>query len=74
MRIAFMYTEFLRLSTIKQCPQMLRSDHSELRNSQIKSIGGTRTALALAGDGALQDLSIKHFIVREREREREPSE
>ena len=27
---------FLRLSTIKKCPQMLRSDHRELRNSKVK--------------------------------------
>ena len=27
---------FLRLSTIKKCPQMLRSDHRGLRNSKVK--------------------------------------
>ena len=27
---------FLRLSTIKKCPQMLRSNHRELRNSKVK--------------------------------------
>ena len=27
---------FLRLSTIIKCPQMLRSDHRELRNSEVK--------------------------------------
>ena len=28
--------EFLRLSTIKNCPHMLKSDHRELRNSKVK--------------------------------------
>ena len=27
---------FLRLSTVKKCAQMLRSDHRELRNSKVK--------------------------------------
>ena len=27
---------FLRLSTIKKCPHMLRSDHRELKNSKVK--------------------------------------
>ena len=27
---------FLRLSTIKKCPHMLKSDHRELRNSKVK--------------------------------------
>ena len=27
---------FLRMSTIKNCPQMLRSDHRGLRNSKVK--------------------------------------
>ena len=28
--------EFLRLSTIKNCPHMLKSDHRELRGSKVK--------------------------------------
>ena len=28
--------EILRLSTTKQCPHMLKSDHRELRNSKVK--------------------------------------
>ena len=37
---------FLRLSTIKKCPHMLRLDHRELRYSQVKLmwvvVGGMR--------------------------------
>ena len=28
--------ELLRLSTVKKCPHMLRSDHRGLRNSKVK--------------------------------------
>ena len=39
-RVKFMCADlrlrFLRLSTIKKCPQMLRSDHRELRDSEVK--------------------------------------
>ena len=45
-RVKFMCADlrfgFLRLSTIKKCPHMLRSDHRELRNSlvQLGWVGG----------------------------------
>ena len=60
---------FLRLSTIKKCPHMLRSDHRELRNSKVKLMlwvvvggcRGQRLRLALAHEvevRAEQSLSI----------------
>ena len=61
---------FLRLSTIKKCPQMLRSDHRGLRNCKVKLgwvVGGwwwwwwvyrakTNTALVQLLDGGLPEL------------------
>ena len=41
---------FLRLSTIKKCPQMLRSDHRELRNSKVK-LGWVVVVVVVVVDG-----------------------
>ena len=50
-RVKFMCADlrfgFLRLSTIKKSPNMLRSDHRELRNNQVKlgwwEVGGVES-------------------------------
>ena len=55
---------FLRLSTTKKCPHMLRLDHRELRNSYVKLgwVGGlqasTETSRSSAGAGASTTMSI----------------
>ena len=51
---------FLRLSTIKKCPQMLRSDHRELRNSKVKLgwvVGGG------GGGGGVRERSLEHIYL-----------
>ena len=70
MHIADLRFGFLRLSTLRKCPHMLRSDQRELRNSLVKLgwvVGGmraiTETSRSSARAGASTIMSIQILTV-----------